>query len=146
MAPHFVDVATCPNLHIAMFAVDSLGQLASKFLEKDELTHFHFQVEFLRPFEVVMTTPGVSAELKELIVSILANMVQGRAANIKSGWKIVLGTLYAAVSCPEPCPEPRLKTAYSFVQRELHRRRALPRRLHRVQDGPRREHLRPAAP
>ena len=34
----------CQNLGIAMFSVDSLRQLAMKFLEKQELTSFHFQV------------------------------------------------------------------------------------------------------
>ena len=34
---------------------------------------------------------------KRYIVSILSNMCQSRASNLKSGWKVVLSTLSAAV-------------------------------------------------
>lgn len=37
-----------------MYAVDSLRQLAMKFLERDELANYTFQNDFLRPFVVVM--------------------------------------------------------------------------------------------
>lgn len=42
------------NLAVAMYAVDSLRQLAMKFLERDELANYTFQNDFLRPFVVVM--------------------------------------------------------------------------------------------
>ena len=37
---------------------------------------------------------------KRYIVSILSNMCQSRASNLKSGWKVVLSTLSAAVRAP----------------------------------------------
>lgn len=40
------------RIAIALYAVDSLRQLAVKFLEKDELSNYSFQVEFLKPFLV----------------------------------------------------------------------------------------------
>merc|ERR1719456_968522 len=116
LADHFVDTATCQNLGVAMFSVDSLRQLAMKFLEKQELTSFHFQVEFLRPFESILTTSGVSSDLKEYIVSILSNMCQSRASNLKSGWKVVLSTLSAAVIA-EDCTAARLQTTFQTVAR-----------------------------
>ncbi|KAJ1488394.1 hypothetical protein T484DRAFT_1783512, partial [Baffinella frigidus] len=39
---------------LSYFAIDSLRQLALKFLEKDELTSFHFQRDFLKPFDHVI--------------------------------------------------------------------------------------------
>lgn len=37
-----------------MYATDSLRQLAMKFLAKDELANYHFQKDFLKPFESIM--------------------------------------------------------------------------------------------
>ena len=37
-----------------MYAVDSLRQLAMKFLERDELANYSFQNDFLKPFVIVM--------------------------------------------------------------------------------------------
>lgn len=34
--------------------MDALRQLAMRFLEKEELPHFKFQKDFLRPFEYTM--------------------------------------------------------------------------------------------
>merc|ERR1711990_1075348 len=39
--------------------------------------------------------PEASLEIKELIVSIISNMVQARISNIKSGWKTVFHILTA---------------------------------------------------
>lgn len=50
------------NLKVSFFALDSLRQLASRFLEKEELAHFKFQKDFLKPFEYAMihnTNPDV---------------------------------------------------------------------------------------
>ena len=41
--------------HVGFFALDALRQLAMRFLEKEELPHFKFQKDFLRPFEYTMT-------------------------------------------------------------------------------------------
>lgn len=42
------------NPHVGFFALDSLRQLAMRFLEKEELPHFKFQKDFLKPFEHTM--------------------------------------------------------------------------------------------
>lgn len=39
------------NPNVSFFALDALRQLAMNFLEKEELSHFRFQKDFLRPFE-----------------------------------------------------------------------------------------------
>lgn len=91
---HVVQAATHPIPSVGHYAIDSLKQLAFKFLEKDELSSFNFQAEFLRPFETVFTT--ATPDMKELIVHIMYSMVMSRSKNIKSGWKTVLHILYVA--------------------------------------------------
>ena len=44
LADFFIEVGCHQNLSVAMYAVDSLRQLAMKFLERDELANFSFQV------------------------------------------------------------------------------------------------------
>ena len=44
LADFFIEVGCHQNLSVAMYAVDSLRQLAMKFLERDELSNFSFQV------------------------------------------------------------------------------------------------------
>ena len=40
----FSQVGCHPNASVALYVVDSLKQLSFKFLAKEELRHFHFQV------------------------------------------------------------------------------------------------------
>ena len=51
---HFTIVGCDLRPQVSMYAIDSLKQLAMKFLEKEELAHYHFQKEFLKPFETIM--------------------------------------------------------------------------------------------
>ncbi|KAH8105009.1 Sec7-domain-containing protein [Phellopilus nigrolimitatus] len=51
---HFNQVCCHHNPHVGFFALDALRQLAMRFLEKEELPHFKFQKDFLKPFEYTM--------------------------------------------------------------------------------------------
>ena len=51
LSKHFVWVGSHPNLMVAIFAIDSLRQLADKFLKREEFMSFNFQKDFLKPFE-----------------------------------------------------------------------------------------------
>eukprot|EP00873_Tetraselmis_striata_P021183 jgi/Tetstr1/441447/TSEL_029692.t1 len=86
LSDYFITVGCHQNLSVAIFAVDSLRQLAMKFLERDELANYTFQNEFLRPFVVVMRQSH-SVEIRELIIRCVSQMVLARVANVKSGWK-----------------------------------------------------------
>lgn len=77
-----------PNLRVAMYAIDSLRQLAMKFLEREELANYNFQNAFLKPFLAVMRRTD-SVEIRELIIRCMSQMVFARVASIKSGWKIM---------------------------------------------------------
>lgn len=78
---------------MAIFVMDSLRQLAMKFLEREELANYNFQNEFLRPFVIVMKKSS-SLEVRELIVRCVSQMVLSRVNNIKSGWKGVFTVCY----------------------------------------------------
>ena len=84
--------------HIAIFATDSLKQLSLKFLEKGELQNFHFQKDFLRPFEFIMKN-NKDGQIKDMVVRCISQMVQSRANNIKSGTGLVFSV--ASFHCLE---------------------------------------------
>ncbi|KAJ6835805.1 brefeldin A-inhibited guanine nucleotide-exchange protein 1-like [Iris pallida] len=88
LADFFVSVGLSENLSVAIFVMDSLRQLAMKFLEREELANYNFQNEFLRPFAIVMQKSNCS-EIRELIVRCVSQMVLSRVNNVKSGWKSV---------------------------------------------------------
>ena len=81
---HFNVVGCNDSQQIAIFATDSLKQLSLKFLEKGELQNFHFQKDFLRPFEFIMKN-NKSGQIRDMVVRCISQMVQSRASNIKSG-------------------------------------------------------------
>ncbi|KAK2665759.1 hypothetical protein Ddye_004333 [Dipteronia dyeriana] len=88
LSDFFVSVGLSENLSVAIFVMDSLRQLAMKFLEREELANYNFQNEFLRPFVIIMQKSS-STEIKELIVRCISQMVLSRVNNVKSGWKSV---------------------------------------------------------
>lgn len=88
LSDFFVAVGISENLSVAIFVMDSLRQLAMKFLEREELANYNFQNEFLRPFAIVMQKSSC-VEIRELIVRCISQMVLTRVNHVKSGWKSV---------------------------------------------------------
>ncbi|CAO2814800.1 unnamed protein product [Amaranthus hypochondriacus] len=97
LSDFFVSVGLSENLSVAIFVMDSLRQLAMKFLEREELANYNFQNEFLRPFVIVMQKSS-SAEIRELIVRCISQMVLTRVSNVKSGWKSVFKVFTTAAA------------------------------------------------
>ena len=95
LSDFFIKAGCHANLGVSLYAIDSLRQLAMKFLEKDELTSFNYQKQFFRPFELVMAQ-NASVEARELIVQALSRMILARKNNIKSGWRAVFVVLAIA--------------------------------------------------
>ena len=95
LSDFFIKAGCHPNLGVSLYAIDSLRQLAMKFLEKDELAAFQFQKQFFRPFELVMQQ-NASHEARELIIQCLSRMILARKKNIKSGWRAVFVVLAIA--------------------------------------------------
>ena len=97
LGSHFNLVGCNQSQDISFFAVDSLKQLSMKFLEKGELQNFHFQKDFLRPFEYIMKN-NKSAHIRDMVVRCLSQMVQSQSSNIRSGWKNIFATFALAAS------------------------------------------------
>lgn len=95
MGETFNKVGCHSNLVIVFFALDSLRQLSMRFLEIDELSHFKFQKEFLKPFEHIVRH-NESLEVKDMVLECINNMILAKANKIKSGWKTIFGVLSAA--------------------------------------------------
>lgn len=94
---HFNRAGCNPIDEIAFFSVDSLRQLAIKFLEKGEFASFRFQKDFLKPFEVIMKK-NQSYAIRDMCVQCIAQMVKSQAQNLKSGWKNIFSVFHLAAS------------------------------------------------
>lgn len=88
----FNRVGCSNNQAVVFFALDSLRQLSMRFFEIDELSHFKFQKEFLKPFEHIVRH-NESLEVKDMVLECINNMILARSTKIKSGWKTIFGTL-----------------------------------------------------
>ncbi|KAL8142211.1 hypothetical protein V2J09_015243 [Rumex salicifolius] len=86
LSDFFITIGCSENLSIAIFAMDSLRQLSMKFLEREELSNYNFQNEFMKPFVVVMRK-SAAVEIRELIIRCVSQMVSSKVKNVKSGWK-----------------------------------------------------------
>lgn len=95
MGETFNVVGCNSNLAVSFFALDSLRQLSMRFLDIDELSHFKFQKEFLKPFEHIIVNND-AYEAKDMVVDCINNMILAKADNIKSGWKTIFGVLTVA--------------------------------------------------
>ncbi|KAK9241341.1 hypothetical protein V1525DRAFT_351858 [Lipomyces kononenkoae] len=95
MGEQFNHVGCHPNITVVFFALDSLRQLSMRFLEMEELPHFKFQKDFLRPFEHVMSN-NPSPQVKDMVLRCLQQMVLSRAPNIRSGWSTMFGVFTIA--------------------------------------------------
>ncbi|KAL0083524.1 hypothetical protein F4703DRAFT_1862480 [Phycomyces blakesleeanus] len=89
LGEYYNKVGCQSNFNVAFFALDSLRQLAMRFLEKEELPHFKFQKDFLMPFRnILANNPDVA--IKDMVLRCLSQMILARAQNIRSGWKTML--------------------------------------------------------
>ena len=100
LGTHFNVVCTHPNGRVSSFGLDSLRQLSNRFLEKEELSHFKFQKDFLKPFEYTMRN-NPSSEAKEMVLQCLQQMIASRIQNMRSGWRTLFGTLGVASKASE---------------------------------------------
>ncbi len=80
---------------ISILAMGYLQQLALKFLAKPELWDFHFQRDFLGPFEAaVACNPEV--HVREFVLKCVEQLVTFEASYLRSGWVTVFSVLASA--------------------------------------------------
>ncbi|KAG2152199.1 hypothetical protein BD769DRAFT_1403759 [Suillus cothurnatus] len=95
LGEHFNQVCCHSNPHVGFFALDSLRQLSMRFLEKEELPHFKFQKDFLKPFEYTMVH-NANPDIRDMVLQCLQQMIQARVQNMRSGWRTLFGVFSAA--------------------------------------------------
>ncbi|KAK5575280.1 hypothetical protein RB653_010537 [Dictyostelium firmibasis] len=88
IAEHFTKIGcTYPdNVYISSMVIDSLKQLAQKFLDFDEVEQEPSQKDFLKPLETIFSH-NQHPEVRELILKCIFQLTNGRNSLIKSGWK-----------------------------------------------------------
>ncbi|CAH7681898.1 protein transport protein sec71 [Phakopsora pachyrhizi] len=113
LGAHFNQVCCHHNPNVSFFALDSLRQLAMRFLEKEELANFQFQKDFLRPFEYTMSHSG-NLDAKDMVLQCLNQMISARVENLRSGWRTMFGVFSAA---SKVLTERVVTQAFDLVQR-----------------------------
>lgn len=99
LGAHFNEVGCHTNTNVVYFALNSLRQLAMKFMEIEELPGFKFQKDFLKPFEHIINNASV-VSVKDMVLRCLIQMIQARGENIRSGWKTMFGVFTVAAREP----------------------------------------------
>ncbi|CAD6939206.1 unnamed protein product [Tilletia controversa] len=95
LGEHFNQVCCHHHATVSAFGLDSLRQLAMRFLELRELPGYAFQREFLRPYEVTMRA-NKDLDAQEMVLQCLTQMTQSRVQNFRSAWRAILSVLGAA--------------------------------------------------
>ncbi|KAK0528299.1 guanine nucleotide exchange protein for ADP-robosylation factor [Tilletia horrida] len=99
LGEHFNQVCCHHHAAVSAFGLDSLRQLAMRFLELRELPGYAFQREFLRPYEVTMRA-NKDLDAQEMVLQCLTQMTQSRVQNFRSAWRAILSVLGAAARSP----------------------------------------------
>lgn len=97
ISDYLIEVGSNPSPSIAEKAIDSLRQLARKFLLKEELSLYHFQKEFLQPFEAIYLDNKDVYRTKEYVITCVNTLVLQEVKYIRSGW-IVIFSLFSHVA------------------------------------------------
>lgn len=99
IGPHINQVGCHSNPNVVYFCVDKMRQLATKFLDLEELPNFKFQRDFLRPFLFIFEN-NPDQKIKDMVLTCINQMILHRSSRLKSGWKTILAILTAAAKEP----------------------------------------------
>lgn len=92
MNQEFNEFGCNPNKTVAFFAIDSLRQLSERFFNIEELAHFKFQKEFLKPFDYIIVN-NENLEVRGMVLDCVQYLIIKKADHIKSGWTTILEIL-----------------------------------------------------
>ena len=96
LSAHFEKACCHAVMDVALFAVDSLRQLASKFLEQDSLGGSDaFQRDFLSPFVNVFERSRTK-EVRELVIRCCSQLALGHVGELRAGWRSMFAIFEAA--------------------------------------------------
>jgi brefeldin A-inhibited guanine nucleotide-exchange protein len=75
--------------------LDKYRQLATKFLEIEELSNFKFQKDFLKPFLFIFEN-NPDQKIKDMVLSCINHMILYKAVKLRSGWQSIFAVLSVA--------------------------------------------------
>ena len=94
---HLSTVGSSSNENMADITIDILRQLAIKFLAEEELSQFHFQEHFMKPFQEIFEhqkKPGP----KRLVIDCISMLVHEHNDRLRSGWATVINIVMKAAT------------------------------------------------
>jgi hypothetical protein len=100
VSQHLVEAGCFPMEWIARSALDSLRQLANKFIGQGELSGFHYQRDFLKPFHLILRK-SKSKSIRLHALRCVNHTVRQHHGKMKSGWETVLNMLESAATITE---------------------------------------------
>ena len=89
LSEFFVEIGISNNIENSSTSIDSLRQLAMKYLEKDESKEYHFQAQFFKPF-LEISKKSQDLVIQEYIICCIINLIRNNETRIKSGWVVIL--------------------------------------------------------
>lgn len=92
MGECFNKIGTKHNLSVVFLGLDSLRQLAMRFMDIEELSGFKFQEDFLKPFDYILRNAR-DVQVSEMCLNCLNNLIALKGDKIKSGWKTIFSAL-----------------------------------------------------
>ena len=92
MNQEFNEFGCNSNNKVSIFAIDSLRQLSERFFNIEELSHFKFQKEFLKPFDYIIINNS-NLEVKEMVLDCIKYLIIKKSELIRSGWSTILEIL-----------------------------------------------------
>lgn len=92
MNQEFNEFGCNSNNAVAFFAIDSLRQLSERFFNIEELSHFKFQKEFLKPFDFIILNNN-DLDVRMMVLDCIQYLIIKKVGQIKSGWTTILQIL-----------------------------------------------------
>jgi Sec7-like guanine-nucleotide exchange factor len=97
VAVHFTEAGLHRASHVALVAVDSLRQVASKLIEKhtkESSEGGEFQVALLAPFEAMYVNPN--PDIRDYLLCCLAKLMATHYKSVHMGWPAILSVINKA--------------------------------------------------
>ena len=95
VSDYLVEVGCNKNMFVAGCGIDSLRQLARKYLRATKINNNQV---FLEPFEKIILTCLEEEYIIEYIVASLNNLILNEVTSIKTGWRVVFSIFQIALS------------------------------------------------
>lgn len=91
---HLIYVITNSTLEtIWSEALESLRQIVSKLLQKEDLSIYNFQNDFFKPFDIIFQQTKNIPKRSEMVMLYIYHIIGSYAKNIRAGWNVIFNIL-----------------------------------------------------